>query len=198
MAETALHQASIDNRQTNYSPRIINPSFVLTQESLTASNIQSSNTYCMQHKTLKSVFLFALSVVLFSFSSNWGGDSYQIYINKKLVMKEFVHNSTGAKSFSMDKATYDDQVEVYYSHCGQVGKNRTIALKDENNRLIKELHFADYAGNNSGMSFKVSDYLNWEKRNGIDQVNIYYSAKELPGGRLLASIQLGQEAKAKP
>jgi len=30
MAETALHQASIDNRQTNYSPRIIIPSFVLT------------------------------------------------------------------------------------------------------------------------------------------------------------------------
>jgi len=152
----------------------------------------------MQHKALKSVFLFALSTVLFSFSSNWGGDSYQIYINKKLVMKEFVHNSTGAKSFTMDKASYDDQIEVYYSHCGQVGKSRAITIKDENNRLLKELHFADFSGKNSGMDFKVSDFINWDKRNGVDQLNIYYSAKELPGGRLLASITLGTEVKAKP
>jgi hypothetical protein len=152
----------------------------------------------MQHKTLKSVFLFALSAVLFSFTTSWGGDSYQIFINKKLVMKEYVHNNTGAKSFAMDKATYDDQVEVYYSHCGQVGKSRAISIKDENNRLVKELHFDDFTGKNSGMSFKVSDFINWDKRNGVDQLNIYYSSKELNNGRLLATIMLGTEAKAKP
>ena len=98
----------------------------------------------------------------------------------------------------MDKASYDDQIEVYYSHCGQVGKSRSITIKDENNRLLKELHFADFSGKNSGMDFKVSDFINWDKRNGVDQLNIYYSAKELPGGRLLASITLGSEVKAKP
>src|SRR4249919_1183480 len=112
----------------------------------------------MQHKALKSVFLFTLSTVLFSFSSNFGGDSYQIYINKKLVMKEYVHNATGIKSFAMDKASYDDEVEIYYSHCGQVGKSRAISIKDENNKVVKELHFADFSGKNSGMSFKVSDF----------------------------------------
>ena len=152
----------------------------------------------MQQKFFKSIFLLTFSTILFSFSSNWGGDSFQIYLNKKLVMKEFVHNATGTKSFNMDKASYDDQVEVYYSHCGQVGKNRAISLRDENNRVIKELHFADYNGNNSGMSFKVSDFLNWDKRNGVDEVNIYYSAKELPNGRLLANIHLAGEVKAKP
>ena len=144
---------------------------------------------------MKSIFLFALSIVLFSFTSSWGGDSYQIYINKKLVMKEYVHNSTGAKSFSMDKASYDDEIEVYYSHCGQVGKSRSISLKDENNRLVKQLPFNDFNGKNSGMSFKVSDFINWDKRNGVDQLNIYYSSKELANGKLLATIMLGSEAK---
>ena len=144
---------------------------------------------------IKSMLLLSLATVLFSFSANWGGDSFQIYLNKKLVVKDYVHNVTGTKSFQMDKASYDDQVEVYYSHCGQVGKNRAITLRDENNKVVKELHFPDYSGNNSGMSFKVSDFVNWDKRNGIDQLNIYYSSKELANGRLLASIALGSNAK---
>jgi hypothetical protein len=152
----------------------------------------------MQRKALKSVFLFSLSIILFSFTSNWGGDSYQIYINKKLVMKQYVHNTSGAKSFAMDKTSYDDEVEVYYSHCGQVGKSRAITIRDENNKLLKEMQFADFNGKNSGMSFKVSDFIKWDKRNGIDELKIYYSAKELNGGQLLATIMLGTEAKAKP
>ena len=153
----------------------------------------------MQHKTIKSIFVLVLSTILFSFSANWGGDSFQIYINKKLVVKEIVHNSQGTRSLQMDKSSYDDQVDIYYSHCGQVGKNRAIAIRDENNKLVKELHFADYTGQNSGMSFKVSDFVNWDKRNGVDQLNIYYSSKELASGRLLATIMLGGgDSKANP
>ena len=152
----------------------------------------------MQHKKIKSIFLFGLAATLLSFSTNWGGDSFQIYINNKLVLKDYVQSGQSTKSFQMDKASYDDQVDIYYSHCGQVGKSRTIAIKDEKNRVLKEFHFVDYNGNNSGMSFKVSDFLNWDKRNGVDQLNIYYSSKELTGGRLLASIVLANESKAKP
>ena len=152
----------------------------------------------MQHKTIKAVLLFALSTVLFSFSGNWGGDSFQIYINKKLVLKEYVHDSKGVKSFQMDKASYDDQVDVYYSHCGQVGKNRSITIKDGNNRLLKELHFADFDGKNSGMSFKVSDFINWDKKNGVAQLNIIYSSTELKPGRMLASITLAPDSKVNP
>jgi hypothetical protein len=64
--------------------------------------------------------------------------------------------------------------------------------------LVKDLRFADYEGNNSGMSFKVSDFLNWDKKNGTDQLNIYYSSKELPAGRLLATINLTAVNKTQP
>jgi hypothetical protein len=152
----------------------------------------------MQHKRIKSISLFALSFLLFSFSSRWGGDSFQIYLNKKLVVKEFVHLANGTKSVQMNRASYDDQVDIYYSHCGQVGKSRTITIKDENNKLLKQLHFSDYEGSNSGMSFKVSDFLSWDKRNGVDQLNIYYSSKELTTERLLATFILPTDSKAKP
>jgi hypothetical protein len=65
----------------------------------------------MQQKTFKSIFLLVLSSVLFSFSTNWGGDSFQIYLNKKLVLKDYVHNDMGTKSFSLDKASTTDQVD---------------------------------------------------------------------------------------
>jgi hypothetical protein len=152
----------------------------------------------MQHKKIKSIILFAMSLLLFSFSTNWGGDSYQIYLNKKLMLKEYVSQGHAAQTFSLDKGSYNEEVDIYYSHCGQVGKNRTISIKDGNNRLVKELHYPDFNGKNSGMSFKVSDFLNWDKRNGVDQLNIYYSSLELTNGRLLASIMLGIDSKSKP
>jgi hypothetical protein len=147
---------------------------------------------------MKSILLLVFATSLFSFTSHYGGDSYQIYLNKKLMLKEYVSMGHAIQSFSLDKNTYDQQVEVYYSHCGRVGTNREIVIKDENNKLVKDLRFADYEGNNSGMSFRVSDFLNWDKKNGTDQLNIYYSSKELPAGRLLATINLTAVNKTQP
>ena len=152
----------------------------------------------MLHKKMKSILLLVLATSLFAFTSHYGGDSYQIYLNKKLVLKEFVSLGHAVQSFSLDKNTYDQQVDVYYSHCGRVGTNREIIIKDENNKLVKDLHFADYDGNNSGMSFKVTDFMNWDKKNGTDQLNIYYSSKELSAARLLATINLGSVNKTRP
>src|SRR5437868_5975630 len=100
----------------------------------------------MQHKKMKSIILFAMSLLLFSFSTNWGGDSYQIYLNKKLLLKEYVSQGHAAQTFSLDKGSYNEEVDIYYSHCGQVGKNRTISIKDGHNRLVKELHYPDFNG----------------------------------------------------
>jgi len=152
----------------------------------------------MLHTRIRTIVLLVLTTSLFAFSSNFGGDSYQIYLNKKLLVKEYVSTGHATQSFSLDKSTFNQEVDIYYSHCGQVGKDRTITLKDDNNRVLKQIHFPEFSGKNSGMSFHVSDFLNWDKRNGIDQLNIYYSSKELPAGRLLATINLMGESKTTP
>ena len=152
----------------------------------------------MSHKKIRAIVLLALTTSLFAFSSTFGGDSYQIYLNKKLLVKEYVAAGHAIQSFSLDKSTYNQEVDIYYSHCGQVGKERTITVRDDYNKVFKQMRFAEFDGRNSGMSFHVSDFLNWDKLGSVDQLGIYYSSKELPGGRLLATINLASDSKTKP
>ena len=152
----------------------------------------------MLHKKIRAIILLTLTSSLFAFSSKFGGESFQIYLNNKLLVKEYVSMGHATQSFSLDKSTYTQQVDIYYSHCGQVGKERTITIRDDNNVVYKQIHFPEFSGKNSGMSFHVSDFLSWDKRKGVEQLGIYYSSKELPNGRLLATINLVADPKTKP
>ena len=149
------------------------------------------NSYRIAAKTLA---LLAVCATLFSFSSYRGGDSFSIFLNNKLVFEQHVHMKEGVKSFELGKANYNDQLSVYYSHCGKPGKGRSIAIKDENNKLLKEWHFGDASNTKSSMSCKVGDILDLQK-NKQGKLQLYYSSKELPQGHLLAAIIVGDKGK---
>jgi hypothetical protein len=139
----------------------------------------------------KSLMLLALFATLTSFSGNWGGDSYQVYVNGKLVMDQYVHGQKGIKTIALQQANANDQVSVVYSHCGAAGKSRTISLRDGNNKVLKQWTFDDAGTNGSKpamMSCKAIEILNVKKTSGLDRVNLFYTSKELPEGRLLAYI----------
>ena len=157
----------------------------------------------MLSKNKKGIFgglasLLILSIALFSFSSPMGGDVFQIYLNNKMVLQEFVHNSKGVKSLNLDNASLNDQISVHYSHCGTIGKSRHIALKNDDGKVLKQWNFADADGKVAGMTISVKDVVSVQKANGGNSVELYYSAKELPRGMQLASINMGALAKAKP
>ncbi len=103
----------------------------------------------MQHPNFKSTLvkvftLIVLGLTMFSFAGRAGGDSYKIYLNKKLITEQYVSQpSSGLISLNLDKANYKDQIVIYYSHCGTTGKGRSIMLKDEQNKILKEWKFAD-------------------------------------------------------
>lgn len=142
----------------------------------------------------KTLALLAVCATLFSFSSYRGGDSFSIFLNNKLVFEQHVHAKEGVKSFELGKANYNDQLSVYYSHCGKPGKGRSIAIKDENNKLLKEWHFGDASNTKSSMSCKVGDILDLQK-NKQGKLQLFYSSKELPQGHLLAAIIVGDKGK---
>jgi hypothetical protein len=146
----------------------------------------------------KLLALVVFSTVFSSFSSKMGGDSFEIFINKKLVVQQFVSHTSGVKSFQLDASNANYQVDVYYSHCGKSGTSRNIIIKDGENHLLKEWHFSDASGSNTPMSCKVKDLLNIGKTNGTSKLNIYYSSKELPKGRLLAAVLLNTDNKVTP
>ena len=136
--------------------------------------------------------LILFCATLFSFSSKKGGDSFEVWLNGKRVLQQYVHVAKGIQTLQFAQASGNDKLDIYYSHCGQTGKNRYITIKDENNRPLKVWKFADATGGNVAMSFKLKDILSL-KKNKTDKLNLFYSSSELPDGRLLAIIDSENE-----
>ncbi len=139
--------------------------------------------------------LVAMCATLFSFTVSKGGDSFEIYLNKKLVFQQFVSQMKHVNTLSLQQSNYNDLLTIHYSHCGKTGKNRTIIIKDSKENVLKQWHFAD-AGSN--LSFKVNEIFDLQKDEDNHSLNLYYSSRELPDGRLLATIHKGNDNSTKP
>ena len=149
---------------------------------------------------IKLLVPIGLVVLLSAFSGSMGTDSFTISLNGKTLLQQYVTRDETTKSLQLDQRDYNDQLIISYNHCGEVGTNRTIVLKDGQNKLLKEWHFADAAGTspvgpNAAMSCKVKDIFDLQKANGSDKINLYYSARQLPNGRLLASFVFPSDGK---
>jgi hypothetical protein len=136
--------------------------------------------------TIKSL-LVLLCVTLFSFATKSGGDSFEIVLNGKRVLQQFVYASKGVQTIQLTPTSDNDKLDIYYHHCGQVGKNRSITIKNEKDQPIKVWKVADATDKNGAMSFKLKDILSLRK-NKTDKLNLFYSSSELPAGRTLATI----------
>jgi hypothetical protein len=135
---------------------------------------------------VKTLFAF-ICIALFSFSSKTGGDSFEIWLNGKKVLQQFVYASKGIQTLHINEASPNDKMELYYSHCGQVGKSRYITIKDESNHPVKVWKFADATGSNTSMPVALKDILIL-KKNKDSRLSLFYSSQQLPEGRTLAII----------
>ena len=153
----------------------------------------------MQNIYLRSfkpaAFGISLLTLLLSFTNaKAGGEHFSIYLNKKLVETQFVNASkTNIINLQIKQLAAGDELSIFYDHCGKVGKERTIAIKDEKNKTIKEWKFDDVADKSTGMNISANEILALKKKYPGTALNIYYSSKELPQGRKLASINTGDK-----
>jgi hypothetical protein len=142
------------------------------------------------NRTLLKTFIATVLFSTISFAATAGGDTYQIYLNNKLVFKQRVLNSSPVdlNSLQLTKANYNDELEIYYNHCGVTGTGRSVEIKDEQNHILKEWKFKDA---NVAMSIPVKEILELQKNNPNAVLNLYYfSSKYLPKGRMIASIKM--------
>lgn len=157
-------------------------------------HLQSKLLYMLQinRRTIGVKWLVPLTLfaVLTSFSGTWGGDSYQVYVNNKLILEQYVHGQKGVKTLQLNQSGVNDQVTVVYSHCGKTGTARNITLRDGKNKVLKEWTFADYEKNGAkaAMNCQAKDIMELKKQSGQDRLNLYYSSKEMPEGKLLVYI----------
>lgn len=139
----------------------------------------------LKSTVLLVAFVFAVSLI--AFAHIWGGDIYEIYVDHKLVLHEIVYKPTGIKQIELDQSRPDAVVDINYSHCGMIGKSRTLLIKDASGNVLSKFNYPDASGAQKYMTCTVRDFMKAQKQNN-NSFYLYYSSKELPEGRMLALV----------
>lgn len=141
----------------------------------------------------KNTFLLTLlfSLFLMAFSPKLGLDSYEIYLNDKLVLKQYVNQPLNLRTLQLGKANPQDQLWIKYTHCNKegAGGNRTIVLKDEKGHQLTQWKFANTGSDNQPMKVSVADLLRLEKEHTGHQISLHYQSNELQNSELLAFLK---------
>ncbi|HRI22060.1 MAG TPA: hypothetical protein PLA68_13955 [Panacibacter sp.] len=149
--------------------------------------LQSKFKRAYTNSLLLSFFL----LTIFSLPVMAGGDTYQIYLNKVLVIKFPFSQSQKDCNLQLTRANYNDNLVISYSHCGVTGTGRSIVLKNEQNQVIKEWKFADTEDTKTAMSVSIKEIMELHKNNSGSKLSLYYvSSRMLPQGKLLTSLTL--------
>ena len=143
----------------------------------------------------KTFSLLVITTALFSFSAKPGGEGFEVYLNNKLILERFGNNMKAVQTIRLNEGSANDELTIKYHHCGKVGKDRVLTVKDGQDNVLKAIRFADVNYVMGGMSCRVKDIISLKKGNS-STLKLYYSSSELPEGRLLASIVTGKSVTA--
>ncbi len=133
----------------------------------------------------------SLVLTLSTLAARAGLDSFEIYLNNKLLLKMVAGRSFSLESLRLDKSNSNDQLVIYYSQCnapGKTGKERSIAVKDSKGRVLKEWKFADATDTHAGMTIPVKELLQLAQDKASGPLSFYYTAQGRPEGQILASF----------
>jgi hypothetical protein len=146
---------------------------------------------------IASIVAVLFSVLLSSFNSAPGGDSFTIYLNDKLLVKQHVSMNEKVKTISMTQASSKDLVLIHYSHCGKMGIARNLMIRDQQNKTIKAWKFENSSdGDKGAMTVQATDLVNLQKSNVGNKLSLVYSSDQLPEGKVLALITSDGEVQA--
>lgn len=142
--------------------------------------------YGISRATLLAVALL-LVAPLMAFTLR-GGEGFEIYMGKKLILQQFLNIDKAVKTVDLSTAAATDELNVSYNHCGQTGTSRVISLKDKN-QVLKEWKFADVKqGGTVKMRIPVKDIAVIQKNSKGKQLILFYSSDLLKDGRTLAEL----------
>ena len=137
--------------------------------------------------------LMTLCFTAFSFPTKFGLDSYSIYLNDKLILKQTVNQPLSLRVLQLSTAKETDILRINYTHCtikNGAGTSRSVALQDEKGNILKKWVFADATGSDLNMAIAVKELLKLEKNHPGQELSLHYTARELPKGEMLSMIRL--------
>ena len=142
---------------------------------------------------MKALVFTTLFVTLFSLSAIAGLDSYTIYLNNKLVLKQAVNEPLNLQDLQLDKANANNPFVIYYSECqapNKIGKGRRIAIKDDQGNIVKEWKFDDVSGTDKVRIIPMKELLELKKASK-GKFMFVYVASQLLQGQKLTGLQFG-------
>ena len=135
----------------------------------------------------------ALCAILFSFASTPGAHSFQVYLDSKLMIDQYVNSKMVAPTLLVDGAENYNQLIVKYSECGRTVTGRRITIKDDNNKVLKDWRFEGAtSGFEDPMTCLVKD-ITALKQKGSKNLRLYYSSNEFPEGQQIANLVISGE-----
>ena len=139
----------------------------------------------------KVMMLIISFITLTSLSGNAGGIVFEIYLNNKLLLKQQYNKViSGSPDLQLGEANSNDNLRIYFTSCGQSGKTRSVGIRDENNKLLKEWTFANSNSSDLSMTIPVKEILALQKGKPAGSLKLYYfSPGQFPNGQMLASVQ---------
>lgn len=144
--------------------------------------------HMLHTRFLNVIAAFAVvSLSALSLNAKAGGDHFKVYLNNKLIIEQYMGNRTFTlQQLQLDKVNVNDKLTFHYSHCGEIGKSRKIAVTDAKGKIIREWKFADASGKQSGMVIPIKELMELKQ----DDLQFVYSAQQLPKGQTLAALHL--------
>lgn len=141
---------------------------------------------------MKLFALVALCLTAFSFNTNVGLDSYEIYLNKQLLLKQSVNQPLSLRKLQLENAKDKDQIRIYYRHCAEpgAGNDRSITIKDEKGNTLKKWEFPNATGSDLSMVIPAKEILMLVKKNAQHDLCMYYSSKGLARAETLAFLRV--------
>ncbi len=137
-----------------------------------------------------AMMLVAVATALLSFKPNFGGEGFEILLNGKVLLQQFGKDLNSVKNLQLNQVSATDKLTIRYYHCGHVGKNRIVTVKDGQDRILKQWRYRDSESPVGEMQCSAQDIITLKKA-GTDVFKLYYSSSELPNGRMLASVTVG-------
>src|SRR5262249_9759493 len=102
--------------------------------------------------------------------------------------------SFNLQSLSLTEANANDNLVIYYNHCGVPGKGRAIEIQDASGTVLKKYNFGDGANLKDGMTIPVKELLALEKKHKGMELAIHYSAQDMPKGFTLTDVKFTGKA----
>jgi hypothetical protein len=136
----------------------------------------------------KAILLAFFFFNLFALAAKAGIDSYDIYLNNKLLIHQSMAEPFNLKDLPITEANAGDKLVIRYSQCnapGKTGRHRSISVRDASGRIVKEWKFKDAVGAGAEMVVPVKELLQIRKQ-VTGALSLCYAADEHKGQELAA------------